>query len=135
MKNKYNSDTEINRRNSAVDRGEAEEPEYHAANSFVAPFTDGDGGEYVPRHLAGDFRTQARGKYDFNALNRTHGTRAADSVSEPYSQRQEGYIPLPDGRNIAPNGAVIRNPWSEQPEIRPDNEYTPEKEDLNLLIM
>ena len=45
------------------------------------------------------------------------------------------YIPQPDGTNIAPNGAVIRNPWSDQPEIKPDHEYTPEKEDLNLMIM
>ena len=44
-------------------------------------------------------------------------------------------IPQPDGSHIAPNGAVIRNPWSEQPEIEPGHEYTPEKEDLNLLIM
>lgn len=44
------------------------------------------------------------------------------------------YIPMP-GSNMTPNGAVVRNPWSEQPEITPDNEYTPEKEDLNLLIM
>ena len=45
------------------------------------------------------------------------------------------YVPMPgDNRTvIAPNGAIIRNPWSEQTEIEPDNEYTPEKEDLNLI--
>ncbi len=46
------------------------------------------------------------------------------------------FVPLPGDtqtNNIAVNGAVIRNPWSEQPEITPDHEYTPEKEDLNLI--
>lgn len=48
------------------------------------------------------------------------------------------FVPIPgEGsiESIAPNGAVIRNPWSEQPEIKPDYAYTDEKEDLNLLIM
>ena len=56
-------------------------------------------------------------------------------VPDPGSSAE--YVPVPgDNRSvIAPNGAVIRNPWSEQPEVEPDNEYTPEKEDLNLLIM
>ena len=48
------------------------------------------------------------------------------------------YVPIP-GRGsveqIAPNGAVIRNPWSEQPEIKPDYAYTDEQDDMNLLIM
>ena len=46
------------------------------------------------------------------------------------------FVPLPGDtqtNNIAVNGAVIRNPWSEQPEITPDHEYTPEQEDLNLI--
>lgn len=50
--------------------------------------------------------------------------------------RQGGdYIDLPDGGHVAPNGAVIHDPCSDIPEVRPDNEYTPDKEDLNLLIM
>ena len=43
-------------------------------------------------------------------------------------------VPIP-GTDIAPNGAVIRNPWSQKSEVEPDHEYTPEQEDLNLLIM
>ena len=48
------------------------------------------------------------------------------------------YIPIPgDTREdiITPNGAVVRNPWSEQPEIKPDYAYTDEQEDKHLLIM
>ena len=48
------------------------------------------------------------------------------------------YVPIPGKgsiEHIAPNGAVIRNPWSEQPEIKPDYAYTDEQEDQNLLIM
>ena len=48
------------------------------------------------------------------------------------------YVPIPGKGSIdhiAPNGAVIRNPWSEQPEIKPDYAYTDEQEDQNLLIM
>ena len=72
-----------------------------------------DGNEpYVPRHLAPE-----------------------DEGSPQNRARGGEYLPQPDGSHIAPNGAVIRNPWSEQPEIKPDNEYTPEKEDLNLMIM
>jgi len=44
-------------------------------------------------------------------------------------------ITLPDGRRIATNGDVIRDPNASVPEILPEYEYTPEKEDLNLLIM
>lgn len=57
---------------------------------------------------------------------------------DPYSvpDRQGGdYIDLPDGGRIAPNGAVVRDPCSDAPEVRPDHEFTPEKEDLDLLIM
>lgn len=54
----------------------------------------------------------------------------------PEEERCGGdYIDLPDGGHVAPNGAVIHDPCSDLPEVRPDNEYTPEKEDLNLLIM
>lgn len=45
------------------------------------------------------------------------------------------YIDLPGGGHVAPNGAVIHDPSSDVPELKPDHEYTPEKEDLNLLIM
>lgn len=44
-------------------------------------------------------------------------------------------VDLPGGSRIAPNGAVIEEPMSEVPEIEPPNKYTPDKEDLNLLIM
>lgn len=50
-------------------------------------------------------------------------------------KRGADYIDLPDGGHVAPNGAVIRDPCSDLPEVLPDNEYTPEQEDLNLLIM
>lgn len=43
------------------------------------------------------------------------------------------YITLTDGRRIAPNGDYIVDPSSSTREIKPDNEYTPDKEDLNLL--
>ena len=91
-----------------------------ADNTFIAPFTEGSGGEYLPRHLSGS-----------NMPYRD------DDPAAPMPNRQGrgDVIPQPDGSNIAPNGAVIRNPWSDQPEIRPDHEYTPEKEDLDLLIM
>ena len=42
---------------------------------------------------------------------------------------------LPGGSRVAPNGAVIEEPMSAVPEIDPPHEYTPEQEDLNLLIM
>ena len=44
-------------------------------------------------------------------------------------------IELPDGGHIAPNGAVIPTPNADDPEVRPDYEFTPEKEDLDLLEM
>ena len=78
--------------------------------------TPEDGEPYYPRHLADDGSGQRRG----------------EGVGDPAGGE---YIRQPDGTNIAPNGAVIRNPWSETPEIKPDNEYTDEKEDMNLLIM
>lgn len=52
---------------------------------------------------------------------------------QPY--RGGDYIPQPDGTNVAPNGEVIRNPMSEQPEILPDNKYTDDQQDYDLLIM
>ena len=81
-------------------------------NAGVAiPSSDGNE-PYIPRHLAPE------------------GGRPAQ-----HPAKDGEYLPQPDGSHIAPNGAVVRNPWSEQPEIKPDNEYTPEKEDLNLMIM
>ena len=50
-------------------------------------------------------------------------------------QRGEDSVELPDGSRAAPNGAVIEEPISTEPEILPPHRYTPEKEDLNLLIM
>ena len=50
-------------------------------------------------------------------------------------QGRGDYIDLPSGGHIAPNGAVIEEPASAIPEVLPPNEYTPDKEDLNLLIM
>lgn len=50
-------------------------------------------------------------------------------------QRRAEQIELPDGNRIAPNGAVIEDPSSAVPEVLPPNEYTPDKEDLDLLIM
>lgn len=44
-------------------------------------------------------------------------------------------IELPDGSRIAPNGAVIEEPMDAVPEVLPPNRYTPDKEDLDLLIM
>ena len=45
------------------------------------------------------------------------------------------FVTLPDGRRVAPNGDIIRDPNSAVPEVLPDHDYTPEKEDLDLLIM
>ena len=73
-----------------------------------------DGGEpYIPRHLAGD------------------GGRRGDEIGMPGGD----YIPQPDGSHIAPNGAVIRDPQSGRPEVKPDYEYTDEQQDYDLLIM
>lgn len=49
--------------------------------------------------------------------------------------RGDDYVDLPGGSRIAPNGAVIEEPMSKVPEVAPPNEYTPDKEDLDLLIM
>lgn len=47
----------------------------------------------------------------------------------------EEAIDLPGGSRIAPNGAVIEEPMSSVPEVTPPNKYTPDQEDLDLLIM
>lgn len=72
------------------------------------PASDGND-PYIPRHLTPD--------------------------EEDSPDKKGNYISQPDGTHVAPNGAVIENPWSEQPEIKPDHEYTSEKEDLNLMIL
>ncbi len=100
---KHNSSKEVNRRKSNAS-GKNAVP-FH---ENIAPYADGDGGEYIPRHMA-----------DIGVENGERGE----------------FLICPDGSHIAPNGAVIREPMSEQPEIAPDHEYTEEKEDLNLLIM
>ena len=65
-----------------------------------------------------------------------YDTAVDPQVGLPEEERHKGdYIDLPDGGHIAPNGAVIHDPCSDLPEVKPDNEYTPEKEDLNLLQM
>lgn len=57
-------------------------------------------------------------------------------VLDPLSPGDGGEaIDLPGGSRIAPNGAVIEEPMSAVPEIDPPNEYTPDKEDLDLMIM
>ena len=59
-------------------------------------------------------------------------------IAEPEEKpRRSGgdYVDLPDGGHIAPNGAVIEEPYSSVPEVLPPHEFTPEKEDLDLLIM
>ena len=103
-------------RNNKHDNTPAGAPIEEPNAGVTVPSSDG-AEPYIPRHLAGDRPERGEGAH----------------ASEPTGGGE--YIPQPDGSNIAPNGAVIRNPWSEQPEIKPDNEYTDEKEDLNLLIM
>ena len=40
-----------------------------------------------------------------------------------------------DGYRESTDGAVIEEPLSDVPEVLPPNKYTPQKEDLDLLIM
>lgn len=59
-------------------------------------------------------------------------------IPYPDTDGEGEFIPIPGDTRadiITPNGAVVRNPWSEQPEIKPDYAYTDEQEDQNLLIM
>lgn len=83
--------------------------------------------DYEPKHMLEEFDREG----DKAALKPVHPA----AVPLPDSDDSAQYIPLPDGRNVAANGAIVRNPLADQPEIKPDYEYTPEKEDLNLLIM
>ena len=57
------------------------------------------------------------------------------AVELPRSDDDADFVDLTDGSRIAVNGAVIEEPDSSIPEVLPPHEYTPEKEDLNLLIM
>ena len=113
--------------------------------------------KYQPKHLRDTDGSNLPDNYDVPG-NGDHGTHDGHALSVngtpenntelPQQAHPSGipipeqgssaeYVPMPgDNRTvIAPNGAIIRNPWSEQPEVEPDNEYTPDKEDLNLLIM
>ena len=48
---------------------------------------------------------------------------------------REDRIDPPGGSRVAPNGAVVEEPLNTIPEVEPPNKYTPDKEDLDLLIM
>ena len=81
---------------------------------------------------------------DHKPDNPTEGIRefpdTAHPLGIPIPDPGDGgeYVPIPGKgsiEHIAPNGAVIRNPWSEQPEIKPDHAYTDEQQDQNLLIL
>ena len=95
--------------------------------------------KYEPKHLRSDNSEDmiipdlGSAESDNNA-NIRRGVHPA-AVPLPDSGDGAQYIPLPDGTNVAANGAIVRNPWSNDFEIKPDNEYTEEKEDLNLLIL
>ena len=104
---KDNSDKE--NKNSDAGKHAADGVMLPGYSTPIVPYTDGDGGEYIPRHLA------------------ESSVHTADS--------EEEYLTTTDGCHIAANGAVIRRPTADQPEILPDHEYTEENEDLNLLIM
>ena len=56
----------------------------------------------------------------------------------PDADGEGEYIPMPGDNRVGsfnPNGAIVRNPWAEQPEVKPDYAYTDEQDDMNLLIM
>ena len=95
--------------------------------------------KYEPKHLRpdnpGDMNDPGLGYAESdNNANNHRGVHPA-AVPLPDSGDGAQYIPLPDGTNVAANGAIVRNPWSNDFEIKPDNEYTEEKEDLNLIIL
>ena len=63
-------------------------------------------------------------------------TASAFGIPIPDMGSEAEFVPIPgDTRvgHIAPNGVIVRNPWSEQPEVKPDNAYTEEKQDLDLI--
>lgn len=90
----------------------SKEPHESAENTVILPTVPGANPSSFP-----DFRVPV----ELNA-------------AQPEPKREDG-IELPDGSRVAPNGAVIEEPMSTVPEVAPPNEYTPEKEDLDLLIM
>ena len=96
----------------------------------------------VPKHSDG--HTEKRTLLVGNTPGSEHEQTGTPDTAHPLGipipdPGDEGeYVPIPGKGSIdhiAPNGAVIRNPWSEQPEIKPDYAYTDEQEDQNLLIM
>ena len=86
-----------------------------------------------------DMRKVGSESSPFEKENRQTGAPAHPlGIPIPDPGDEGEYVPIPGKGSIdhiAPNGAVIRNPWSEQPEIKPDYAYTDEQEDQNLLIM
>ena len=86
-----------------------------------------------PKHMRGERQRQIPDGANIAGVP-TELPDTAHPLGIPIHEGDGEYVPIP-GSNMAPNGAVIRNPWSEQPEIKPDNAYTDEKEDLDLLIM
>lgn len=111
--------------------------------------------KYQPKHLRDEHSTDSK-KNKQTEANEAMQTDGIDSMHLDRERRETGmpahplgipvpdpgdggeYVPIPGKGSIdhiAPNGAVIRNPWSEMPEVKPDYAYTDEQEDQNLLIM
>ena len=91
--------------------------------------------DYEPKHMRNNSDRGEGAPDNASASEAVINPVHPAAVPLPDSDDSAQYIPLPDGRNVAANGAIVRNPLADQPEIKPDYEYTPEKEDLNLLIM
>ena len=94
--------------------------------------------EYQPRHLRSDpvgeekpMEADVSAPHEEPAEDPHQRTVHPQGVPMPDGME---IIPIP-GSNIAPNGAIVRNPWSQQPEITPPYAYTDEQEDQDLLIM
>ncbi|MBQ3264640.1 MAG: hypothetical protein IJH07_02580 [Ruminococcus sp.] len=134
-----NSEFEIN--NTSFSDESTNSAVQTSGDSYESVRNEGYFNAYAPRHMAdsheapAEVKQRARGE----ALTQSGEEKTAHvlGVPIPGPGSPAEYVPMPgDNRTvIAPNGAIIRNPWSEQPEITPDHEYTEEKEDLNLLIM
>ena len=108
--------------------------------------------KYQPKHMRDERGSGSANDSDSKSLPPTED-QTSTPIERPHELPDTAHplgIPVPDpgdggeyvpspGKgsidHIAPNGAVIRNPWSEQPEIKPDYAYTDEQEDQNLLIM
>lgn len=99
--------------------------------------------KYQPKHLKGDLPEGQKPAKDPQEQAERPGVECPDRVHPlgiPYPDTDgEGeFIPIPGDTRadfVTPSGAVVRNPWSEQPEIDPDYAYTDEQEDQDLLIM